>query len=852
MSDKEWESIQQRTFTKWVNAQIKKRGLAINDLTVDLADGIVLINLYEVISDESLGNYNKQPKMKIQQIQNLKIVVTEINKFVGSVGIKLQYSPDEVNKGEKKSILGMIWCLIHKFEIQDITEDQMSAREGLLLWCKKKTKGYKNVNVQNFNTSWQDGLAFCALIHKHRPDLLDFDSLDPSKARDNLKLAFDVAEKSLDIPPLLDVEDIVNSAKPDDKSVMTYVAYYWKKFASSNKMEKSGRKLARVAKARRDNERMQSDYEERAKKLLAWIGEHDKIYSNTDPKSFGRNVKEVQDKNADFKRFKNHEKPEQTKEKADLAMLLINLQSKQKNERMPVYVPPEELSTESINNHWGHLNETQAAYDQAIREALARMKYLEMLLDRYRARAKKVLTWQQEKESFLTEPVNKELPIGTLRAKLNLLKAFDEEFTAVNKTQDSTIAIGQEVIDGGHSAGDEIMETNISMKTGRDSVQQQKGQKLQNLEEMLKFKLEIEQLCIDFAKKVDQLNLFLEEAGLSVSEPVRASSVKDVEAANSVMEGLMKAHKEAVALLKEIQDIHKKVTEAGEDPQIYSAITLEDITKKYNEINKDLNEKKGHLSNEKTKQESNHKLISEYNAACVKYVGWATKTLKEIQEETKGSLEEQLAVLQKLGEKSVKESHDTLSKLVKEANHLEELDIAELVDHTVQEMQATDEQIKSAFSKRSKAIEGQIISKKMGSVTKEQLDEFHETFKHFDKAGKNHLGKNDFKAACAAVGEDIPDSELDAVFRKYDKDNDGLISFEEFTEYMSGLVKEGTGYEDVIASFKELAGGADVISQQQLLSNMEKEEAEYLIQTMPKKGDGYDYVAYANETFGKK
>eukprot|EP01043_Picozoa_sp_COSAG02_P076195 COSAG02_NODE_16066_length_1115_cov_3071.449803_1_plen_96_part_10 len=86
---------------------------------------------------------------------------------------------------DRRVILGMIWILISKFAIEDISEEQATAKEGLLLWCKKKTKGYKGCSVQNFGHSFQDGLAFAALIHKHRPDLIDYDALqaegDPLK-----------------------------------------------------------------------------------------------------------------------------------------------------------------------------------------------------------------------------------------------------------------------------------------------------------------------------------------------------------------------------------------------------------------------------------------------------------------------------------------------------------------------------------------------------------------------------------------------------------------------------------------------------------------------------------------------
>eukprot|EP00761_Pharyngomonas_kirbyi_P010678 gb/GECH01010699.1/.p1 GENE.gb/GECH01010699.1/~~gb/GECH01010699.1/.p1 ORF type:complete len:173 (+),score=55.27 gb/GECH01010699.1/:1-519(+) len=143
------------------------------------------------------------------------------------------------------TILGMIWCMIHKFSIQYLfasieeSEGTSNPVEFLMNWCQELAKNIEmedgeTINVKNFSTSWQDGLAFCSVINGINPKLIDVKKLNKEQKEENLELAFSTAEEKLGIPRLLDVEDMLLS-RPDDKSVMTYVAQFRKFYVEEEK-----------------------------------------------------------------------------------------------------------------------------------------------------------------------------------------------------------------------------------------------------------------------------------------------------------------------------------------------------------------------------------------------------------------------------------------------------------------------------------------------------------------------------------------------------------------------------------------------------------------------------------------
>ncbi|XP_027529961.1 nesprin-2 [Neopelma chrysocephalum] len=252
------EFTQKKTFTSWINSILAKHmpPSVISDLYTDIQQGHLLLDLLEVLSGQHL------PREKgfntFQCRSNIENALT----FLKSRSLKLiNIHVADIIEGKPSIVLGLIWTIIFHFHIEELARTlactynqpsldsssavdsspkasrsakksakikerwKMSATKALLLWAKEQCSLHGSINVTDFKSSWRSGLAFLAIIQTLRPGLVDLEKAKARSSKENLKEAFRIAELELNIPRLLEPED-VDIVNPDEKSIMTYVAQF--------------------------------------------------------------------------------------------------------------------------------------------------------------------------------------------------------------------------------------------------------------------------------------------------------------------------------------------------------------------------------------------------------------------------------------------------------------------------------------------------------------------------------------------------------------------------------------------------------------------------------------------------
>ncbi|XP_061199763.1 spectrin beta chain, non-erythrocytic 5 [Neopsephotus bourkii] len=459
-------SMQKKTFTNWMNNVFFRNNanIEIQDIYTDLKDGISLMQLLELLSGEALPRPNRG-KMRVHFLENNSKAIT----FLKSKQVQVKViGPENIVDGDRTLILGLIWIIILRFQISSIKLDKeefggradvLFANEALLLWCQHKTASYSNVNVKDFSKSWSDGLAFNALIHAHRPDLIHYSSLRQDQPIKNLNNAFDVAEKELGISKLLDAEDVA-VPYPDERSIMTYVSLYYHYFSRLKQGQTIQKRLNKIVFFLKEIDDLKLLYEQMVSDLLKWIKQK---VTELDDRHFPNTLQEMWLLMANFKTFRTVEKPPKYQEKGMIEAHLFNIRTKQRANNQRPYLPPEGRMLQDVEKHWIILEKAEHSRGKALQKEMLRLERLEQLAQRFLKKAALRESYLEDmkkvigKQDFWPESVDRmEAASKKLEAIVADVLPRRERFTALDEM--ATV-----ISQGNYHGKDQIMQKQKSI-----------------------------------------------------------------------------------------------------------------------------------------------------------------------------------------------------------------------------------------------------------------------------------------------------------------------------------------------------------------------------------------------------
>uniref|UniRef100_A0A7M4FK10 Actinin alpha 1 n=1 Tax=Crocodylus porosus TaxID=8502 RepID=A0A7M4FK10_CROPO len=843
--DPAWEKQQRKTFTAWCNSHLRKAGTQIENIEEDFRDGLKLMLLLEVISGERLAK-PERGKMRVHKISN----VNKALDFIASKGVKLvSIGAEEIVDGNVKMTLGMIWTIILRFAIQDISVEETSAKEGLLLWCQRKTAPYKNVNIQNFHISWKDGLGFCALIHRHRPELIDYGKLRKDDPLTNLNTAFDVAEKYLDIPKMLDAEDIVGTARPDEKAIMTYVSSFYHAFSGAQKVSQDSKLPPHSAPGPVAN--VQTFFSFSFSSLAT---------ENT--------MQAMQQKLEDFRDYRRLHKPPKVQEKCQLEINFNTLQTKLRLSNRPAFMPSEGKMVSDINNAWAGLEQAEKGYEEWLLNEIRRLERLDHLAEKFRQKASIHESWTDGKEAMLQQKDYETATLSEIKALLKKHEAFESDLAAHQDRVEQIAAIAQELNELDYYDSPSVnarCQKICDQWDNLGALTQKRREALERTEKLLET---IDQLYLEYAKRAAPFNNWMEGAMEDLQDTFIVHTIEEIQ-------GLTTAHEQFKATLPDadkerqaILGIHNEVSKivqtyhvnmAGTNP--YTTITPQEINGKWDHVRQLVPRRDQALMEEHARQQHNERLRKQFGAQANVIGPWIQTKMEEIGRisiEMHGTLEDQLNHLRQY-EKSIVNYKPKIDQLEGDHQQIQEALIFDNkhTNYTMEHIRVGWEQLLTTIARTINEVENQILTRDAKGISQEQMNEFRASFNHFDRKKTGMMDSEDFRACLISMGYNMGEAEFARIMSIVDPNRLGVVTFQAFIDFMSRETADTDTADQVMASFKILAGDKNYITVDELRRELPPDQAEYCIARMaPYHGPNavpgaLDYMSFSTALYGE-
>ncbi|CAH8646370.1 unnamed protein product [Schistosoma haematobium] len=417
----------------------------VKELYHDLRDGRILLRLLELLSGRQFTRINHS-RMRIHQLENINKALD----FLYEEGAHLEnVGAQDIVDGNPRITLGLIWTIILHYQVQDIvvkesdeTGEVRHARDALLLWCQLKTAGYPQVEVVDFTKSWRDSLAFAALLHRHYPDLIDYERIrhiDSLQVR--LEIIFQRAYLHLGIPILIESKDFTQTCWLEERCVMTVVATWYRYLTSSHNTKLSSERVSKVIQHSLIISHKIFDYIKQAKRWLKWsnvnINQINQLLIKLQESNQIRNELDVKQELQNLMIWRRKEKAEKMSELVQLETLLTEIHTSQLAESHRLFKPPNGFSLNDLEESWKCLITVEHNCHLAIVDELIRRENVSLLGIKYERKVELCLNWLQENIQIINLATQTE--DMKLLEQMNLFKVYLIHLTTTTTHEHSQV-----------------------------------------------------------------------------------------------------------------------------------------------------------------------------------------------------------------------------------------------------------------------------------------------------------------------------------------------------------------------------------------------------------------------------
>jgi hypothetical protein len=491
----DWELLQKRIFTRWVNQKLHARHLPlIEDVLSDIGQGMNLSNLILALTDKEMPKPAKPPLLKVRA-QKVEWLVKQID-WCYEVGVpkaKLPPSASNIFDGDYSDIMGLIYNIMIKFlkfddDEEDGGEKTESAADALLKWCQFQTKGYKGVDVTNLKKSWSDGLALCALVHKFANDSIDFDSLASNNPAKNIELAMDAAEKYFKVEKFLSAKEV---GMLDDKGMLIFLSEYYYGINDWFKMQIAGKRIVKLVSFTRENDEARTAYAAKGEAIVGRLSAAESYLANVE--TIHNTMAGAKENLAQFNKYKAEEKRQILSLQLEMLGIFNRLNMRLKNNKRPEFAPSAEITPDAINKRVSSLQAKESIEPKLYAELERQIRLVETNTQ-HETRAAKIDRFIAAKDAYLKEPLTA-ASSGDARKLLRHFEGFvselakvqsevfpevqktgmhlaDEKYEGIDKVQEreTKIASGFEALKAQGDANEPILQDNLKREVFREGI----------------------------------------------------------------------------------------------------------------------------------------------------------------------------------------------------------------------------------------------------------------------------------------------------------------------------------------------------------------------------------------------